>query len=51
MQLNAKPSTQIQVDPTILNWKVEDVMDFVSSIDICKEYSEVSDLMQLYFIM
>ena len=41
MQSNSKPSIQIQVDPTILNWSVDEVVDFVSSIDICKEYSEV----------
>ena len=41
MQLNVKQSNQIQVDPTMLNWNVDEVVDFVSSIDICKEYSEV----------
>merc|ERR1739848_14814 len=41
MQLNVKQSNQIQVDPTMLNWSVDDVVDFVSSIDICKEFSEI----------
>ena len=40
-QLNTKPSNLVQVDPKILSWSVDEVVDFVSSIDICKEYSEV----------
>ena len=43
MQSNSKTGNQVQVDPTILNWSVEDVVDFVSSIDICKEYCEVRE--------
>ena len=29
-------------DSTILNWSVSEVCNFVASIDICREYSEVS---------
>ena len=29
-------------DPGILNWSVSEVCNFVSSIDICREYAEVS---------
>merc|ERR1719189_226756 len=28
-------------DPTILNWSVSEVSNFVSSIDICRDYAEV----------
>ena len=36
-------SPSIVSDPTVvLNWKVSDVCQFVSSIDICREYAEVS---------
>lgn len=44
LQLSAKSTNHIQVDPTMLNWNVDDVVDFVSSIDICKEYSEVRNI-------
>ena len=37
-----KPSAVAAVDPTILNWSVSEVSNFVGSIDICKEYAEVS---------
>ena len=38
---SGSPSTVL--DPTVvLNWKVSDVCQFVSSIDICREYTEVS---------
>ena len=49
MQLNAKPANLTQVDPAILNWNVDDVVDFVSSIDICKEYSEVGACSNIFY--
>ena len=40
--ISGSPLTSV-LDPTIvLNWKVSDVCQFVSSIDICREYTEVS---------
>ena len=40
-KIEAKSATT-SVDPTVLNWSVSDVCQFVSSIDICREYTEVS---------
>lgn len=36
-------------DPTILNWSVSEVSNFVSSIDICRDYAEVSKLCVSFF--
>ena len=39
----AKPTSAApSADPTIINWSVSEVCQFVASIDICKEYTEVS---------
>ena len=31
-----------------MRWSIDDVVEFVESIDICKEYAEVSYLMNGY---
>ena len=31
-----------------MRWSIDDVVEFVESIDICKEYAEVSYLMNSY---
>ena len=42
-KIEAKPtSAPPSADPTIINWSVSEVCQFVASIDICKEYTEVS---------
>lgn len=44
---NILSPTKASVDPTILNWSVSDVANFVGTIDICREYSEVR---HIYFL-
>ena len=43
-KIEAKPTSSAppSADPTIINWSVSEVCQFVASIDICKEYTEVS---------
>ncbi len=38
---NNSGSGSAGTDPTILNWTVAEVSEFVASIDICREYAEV----------
>ena len=39
---NQSTNPVASADSTILNWSVSEVCNFVSSIDICREYAEVS---------